>query len=272
MPKYTLDEFQTRLAGMRSVMRVKIRLDRPIQGGQAAGEKGLHDYVKHVLKLEDGTPEFAQALSRIKGEEIGERDITPEGGEVEEKKVYAIKVIRSKEHGPFLLDHQIRAALKQAASRIGIFVAKSRGGAKGAVSEMGDVRACGESLQNPDRPWEIYLRKDGAPAKTYYETERGCVSSPKGKMSIQTEAEHCEEGATIEFEILWQESAKGFSAEDMLNSLAAMMAVGLGSGLSQGHGKITVLEAEHTAVKWVPDRGPKGEKKGKKEKDEEPAA
>lgn len=244
--RYTQADLDQILGRIRSKAVFTIRFLLPLLGTQPATEAGMAGYIEHHLKLDpqpdaDGkptNPEFIACLNRIKSEEVGERDITPEGGEVEEKKVYGVNVMRKSAAGPFLLAHMVKAALKQSASRLGFFSGK-KVGAKGDMSEMGEVMAEGESLQVKERPWEIYLRKDGKVAKTYFDTERGSVSTAKGRMSIQYEAEHVEEGATAEFSFHWP--ARKLTEEDMAQVAAVATSAALGGARSLSHGKFEVV-------------------------------
>ena len=221
---------------------VHARLERETAGGQPAGENGLKAFVEHHLHLTPDTPEFDQALWRIMHEEIGEKETTPEGGEVETAEVYQVNVIRKTEHGPYVLEHMIKALLKQAASRMGLFQAKGKVGSKGDMSELGIVRAVGESLRDPARPWEIYLRKNGGPVPTRYQTISGSVGTPKGKKSIQHETEVTEEKAELRFSFQWYD--KRLTSEDIALIFAAASHIGLGSCLALGYGRLEILDLQ----------------------------
>jgi hypothetical protein len=244
---YTQADLDQVLGRIRSKLVCKLRFMQTVLGTQPATQSGLEAFVQHVRGIDpqrkDGdrknpptNPEFIAEVERIK-KEIGERNDTPEQGEVEEKKVYGVNVVRQSEHGPYLAAHMLKAAIKQAASRLGIFEKKR--GSKGDMSEVGEVFAEADSRQAKDRPWEIYLRKNGAAAKTYFDTERGTVSTPQGKKSIQYEGEHVEEGAEVEFSYHWP--AKRVSEKDIVEVMAVMTAVNIGGGRSIGHGKFEVV-------------------------------
>lgn len=263
----------------RCVLLCTLMFRRECVGGQPATEKGLEAFVQHVFKIDpmrlDGdkknpptNPEFIAAVERVRGE-IGERDLTPAQGEVEEKKVYGVNVVRQSPLGPFLLEHQIKAALKQSASRLGMF--QRMPGSKGDLAELGTVMARGDSLQNPDRPWELYIRKDGRPAKTEFTTLRGSVQTPKGKKSIQYEAEAVEEGATVSFELRWPPDK--LTRSHMAEVVAALMVLGIGSARSLGYGQVDVVEcaieerktiSEDHAEQRAADKATKKAKKAKK--------
>lgn len=238
---YTQRDLDKLLEKRRARAVVRCRTLRSIAGGQPASDKGLKAFVEHHLGLEPGSKEFEEAAQRIKHEEIGEKETTPEGGELETQEVYQVNCLRSSERGSFVLEHQIKALIKQACSRLDLFVKKR--GSKGDVAELGTVRAHGVSLQDPDRPWEIYLRdKNGEPAGTAWAAICGSVSTPKGKKSIMHHTEISEESAEFEFEFLWKSSKLG--KNDFLMVMAAATQIGLGSCQSLGYGKFEVVEME----------------------------
>lgn len=258
------------LESFRTKVVVKLRLLRPSVGGQPAGDKGLEAFIEHHLNLDPRrgadkkptNPEFLAAFERIKHEELGEKDTTPETGEVEEKRVYGVNVVRKDERGPYLLEHQVKAMLKQAASRIGIFSAKL--GSKGDLAELGTVVACGDSLQDPKEPWKLYWRKDGAPAATSFDTMRGSVSTAQGRKSIQYEAERVMAGGEVEFELRWP--PQKLLREDVVKVFAATLAIGLGSALSLGNGRFEYADfrvCEEPVANLRPEKAKKGRKKDK---------
>lgn len=247
MPKWTQADLSKLLEKMRSAVVVKVRALREFVGGVPAEDSRLEGFIEFQMGIvpqrKDGAPTnpaFIECLQRLKKDEIGERNVTPEGGEVEERKVYGVNVIRKSAAGHFILEHQIKAVLKQAASRKGLFMAKK--GSKGDLAEFGTVLAVGESLQVKDRPWEIYLRKDGKPITTRFRTMRGHVASPSGSKSIQYEAECAPEGTEFSFELSWP--PKKLKENDVVDIVAVATAIGFGSCLSKGYGKFEVLSME----------------------------
>ena len=235
-------ELDAMLAEHRQSMTIKARFLRPLAGGQPASDDGLRAFIKHHLGIAPDAPEFEAAFQRIRKEEIGERSTTPETGEVQTEEVYAVNVIRKSEHGSFLLEHQLKALIKQAASRLGLFQVKGKVGAKGDIAELGTITATGESLQNQDRPWEIYLRKNGAAAATHFVPISGSVGTPQGKKSIQHHTEVAEEGAEFSFQIAWPK--KRLTMDDMKLILAAATQIGVGSCLSLGYGRFEVVDLQ----------------------------
>lgn len=242
MQLLTQKDLDEKLAGVRTTAVINARFLRPFAGGQPAGDKGLAAFVQHHLGIDPESLEFEKAIARIRKDEIGERETTPEGGEVATSDVYQVNVIRQTELGSYISEHQIKALLKQAASRLGIFSAKGKVGSKGDLAEMGTIRACGESLQSEERPWEIYLRSGDRPASTEFVVLNGSVSTPMGKKSIQHHTEVSQEGAEFCFSVSWPE--KKLTKDDIAMVIAAATQIGLGSCLSLGFGRFEVVSME----------------------------
>lgn len=246
--KYTQADLDKLLDKSRDSAVVHCRLLRELVGGQPATDKGLEAFIEHHLDINPQrdtsktptNPEFIAAFERIKKEELGKKDAAPPEGELEEEKVYGVNNIRSTEHGIYIAAHQIKACIKCAASRLGLF-SKSYVGSKGDVVEMGTVMANGQSLLDPARPWEVYLLKNGRGITTRrWTTLRGTVNTPQGKKSIQYDAEVADEGSEFEFKFLWGDFK--FTREMFVKAIAATTAIGLGSALSLGYGKFEVIE------------------------------
>ena len=246
MEKFTKEDINARANLFRSRAVVKARFTRPHAGGQPATEVGLEAFVEHHLKLALGTDEFNEAMARIKNEDIGDRDTTPEGGELDEKATYGVNVIRRDANGPFVLEHMIKACAKVAASRLQYFVKKR--GSKGDLSEMTVVRAHGHSLSDQDHPWNIHLTdKDGKPIGTHFDLISGSISTPQGKKSIQHHTEVTNKDAYFEFEYRWPSTKIG--KNEILNIFAAMGDIGIGSTRSLNYSKFEVLGVEIEMVK-----------------------
>jgi len=239
---YTQDDLDALMEKTRAKAIVECEFLRECAGGVPAGEKGLAAFVEHHLGLVPDTPDFEDAIKRIEKEEIGERETTEEGGEVDTASVYQVNIIRHSEHGAYLADHQIKALLKQSASRMGIFSAKGKIGSKGDLAEMGTVLAYGDSLQDPTRPWEIHLRNGDGAASTRYQEISGSVNSPKGKKSILHHTEVAAEGSRFSFALLWPETK--LKSDDLVATIAAATQIGLGSCLSLGYGRFRVNNLE----------------------------
>lgn len=239
--KFSKGDLDKLLAEVRSRAVVKCVFKKPLAGGVPADDKGLEAFAEHHLKLTPGTDEFKGAIKRIKDEEIGERDTTPETGELSTEDVYQVNVLRKSEEGVFLLDHMVKASLKEAATRLGIFQKKR--GSKGDLAEMGTILAHGVSLRNEKRPWEIYLTgPQGGNNGTSFKSIQGTVGTPKGKKSISHHTEIAPEGCEFEYELRWL--AGKLSAGDIPLLARAAAEIGVGSCRSLGYGRYDIIELE----------------------------
>lgn len=209
-------------------------------GGVSADEKGVRAYVSHHLQL---TGEEADAaVARIIRENIGERDVTPETGELKERLSHGINIIRRDAFGPWLGNWMIKACLKCAASRLGIFVEKR--GSKGDMAEMGDVYPCEASLQpngdgghHVERIHLLDRDADAAPITSFQEF-KGRVSNAAGSSSIINAAECAPAGTRFAFEYrLWP---KRLTENDIADIFASAMVIGLGSCKAFERGKFRV--------------------------------
>ena len=223
--------------------RVDCTLAQELVGGVPADDAALHAFVKHHLKIEDPA-EAEKAFMRIKNEEL--EDVTPSEGEIKEKRTYQVCALHRDQYGPWLGDWMIKAALKQAASRVGLFTDKR--GTKGNFSEAGRARAFGISLVDEAHPNVIYLRNpagDG-PAKTYHKTFMGRVQTPQGPVSIIHQSECCEIGSRFEFEFRFPRGTgrSAVNEQDIKDVLALFMIVGLGSARSMERGKVFINSAD----------------------------
>lgn len=255
---FTARDLRARYEEMASHSRAECHLTTELVGGVPADEGGMRRFVEHHLGLKGADADAA--VHRIKSEEMGERDVAPEGGELEEKLTHGINIIRRDKYGPFLGNWMPKANLKAAASRLGIFVAKK--GAKGDMAEMGEILACGISLKDPACPWKIYLTgPDGEePAETYFQTFRGRVNTPTGSKSIVNDAESVKAGARFEFEFRYYPGK--ISMDDLADMFAAAMVIGLGSCKAYERGKYQVDKLTYQAGT---KRKGKEEKKAKEE-------
>lgn len=251
---FNFAKLNERYQAMTALAVVHARFSTDMVGGVPAGgttltdtpEKALAAYVKHQLHLEGD--EALAAIKRIMAHEIpgGVKDITPEGGEIDEKEARPVNLIRRDEFGPWLGDWMIKACLKAAASRVGLFV-QTRG-SKGDMAEMGQVVAHDYSFRSAEQYKEaqmpyssnrIYLVDDeGKPAKTEFQLFRGRVNSPQGSVSIVTLSEVCLAGARFAFEYRFYNSQ--IKLDDVQDFLAAAMVVGLGSAKAFERGKFRI--------------------------------
>jgi hypothetical protein len=238
MSKYTMKDLNAVYSSYCGSATAVCRLTREIVGGQPATDEGIAAFAKHHLKIPDD--QIEQVVARIKGEEIGERETTPETGELKEKESYGLNVLRHSDYGPWIGDWQIKACLKQAASRVGLFVSKR--GTKGDIAEMGKVSAYGISLHGPE--FHIYLMDAEAdqPAKTDYGKFFGSVTTPSGRKSIVNDAEIAPIGSRFSFRLQWYDAK--LTEKDIVSIFAALPVIGLGSAKSLERGKFDIESLE----------------------------
>jgi len=233
MGSYKMQDLQTVYSAYCGSATAVCRLTRELVGGQPATDDGIRAFAKHHLKLADD--QIEAAVKRIRGEEIGERDKTPEAGEVKEKESYGLNVLRHSAYGPWLGDWQIKAALKQSASRVGLFMGKR---CKGDVAEMGKISAIGISLHGPEFQIHLIDATTDGPAKTEYQKFWGSVNTPSGRKSICNDAEVCPIGSRFSFQFQWFNGK--LTEKDIVSIFSAMTVIGLGSAKSLERGKIDV--------------------------------
>lgn len=237
--RFTYDDLALRYSGMTASVVCRCVAATPIVGGLSASDDGLRAFIKHHLGIVDG-PEADAAFTRIKSEEMGEKPVPSETGELSERLTYGLNMLRRTNLGPYLGNWMIHANIKNAASRLGIF--KEQRGSKGNMAEGGMVLPYGISKRD-DRPDCIYLRNaNGEPATTYFEEFKGRVQSPQGSVSITHHSECVPAGTEFAFEFKFILGA--ISWKDAQDMLALSMIVGLGSVKSLGNGKFRIIEAE----------------------------
>lgn len=239
MTSFSYEDLAKRYEELTGVVKCHCVFATDLVGGQPAHEDGIEAYVKHHLKLEG--PEAEEAVKRILREEVGETDVPAAEGELQEKKVYGVNALRRTPLGPFLGNWMVKAAVKQAASRLNIF--RSNRGSKGDFAEAGQVTAIGPSLLEPEHPERIYLLSpDGtAPATTRWESFMGRVSTPQGFKSITHESEICEAGTLFSWQMRFL--PERVQEEDVRDIIALAMIVGLGSARALERGKFRILQA-----------------------------
>lgn len=242
MTTFSFDELTERYQAMTGLVRCQCVFATELVGGQPAETEGIKAFVKHHLHLEG--KEAEDAVRRIQQEELGEKDVAPEEGELKEKEVYGVNAIRRTEYGPWLGDWMVKACMKQSCSRLNIFTQLR--GSKGDFAEAGQVRAYGPSFLEPDHPERIYvLSEDGSgPAKSYWREFMGRVSTPQGQKSIIHHSECLPPGSRFSWEMRFLSGH--VKEEDVKDALALMMVVGLGSARSLERGKFRIESAEIT--------------------------
>jgi len=236
----TLEDLQRSYQEITTLLRCECRITTDIVAGQPADEKGVQAFVKHHLHLTG--QEAENAVRRILREEIGESDVTPELGEIQERESYGVCCFRRDAQGrPWLGCWQAKANIKQAASRTGLFQQKK--GVKGDMAEGGQVVAYGASLLDPQHPERIYpVNAQGGPATTTFKEFMGRVHSPKGDVSIVHHSECIPFDHFFFFE--YRYIGAKLSQQNLKDMLAVSMQCGLGSVRSLEMGKFVYLKVE----------------------------
>jgi hypothetical protein len=244
MSKYTMKDLEAAYDEYSGEAIAICTMTRELVGGMPASPEGIRAFCLHHLHIPEG-PELDAAVSRITGEELGERDVTPEAGEIKEKETYGLNVIRRSEYGPWIGDWQIKAAIKQAASRVGLFAQKR--GTRGDVAEMGKVSAHGISVHGA--PFRVHLidASEDAPAQTFYQKFMGRVTTPSGAKSIVNDAECAPIGSRFAFRFQWFDNK--LTEKDIVSIFSALPVVGVGSVKSLERGKFEINELEVNNVK-----------------------
>ncbi len=263
MATYNQRQIQDAINHFHGSAVVRCRLLRPMAGGMSADIGGLAQFVEHHLKIDPTSPEFTKTIERIQREEIGEKDVTPEGVEEKELKVYSVKTVRKSELGCWLGSWQIKALIKQVATRNGL--TRAVWGTKDDLKEFSTVEAYGLSRKKDDRPFEIYLcTPDGQPAPTKWLEIKGSPKNMQGqRVSIMTHSLVVDEGAIFEYKF---RPAQGkLNEQQVLELLGCTQVVGQGSALSMGYGmfaveSITIDMNEPAPKKEKKAKGKKGEK------------
>lgn len=254
-------------------------LSRELVGGLPATREGIEAFAQYQMEILS-EEEKNSAVARIMTDELGlkpgeEVNITPPEGELDEKLVGQVNVLRTHpDHGPWVGDWMVKAALKQTASRIGIWVL--RRGSKGDMSEGARVFATGNSALEKDfHPERIYLRnsENDGPAKIFWQTFRGRIQSPNGPTSIVTHAMCVEPGARFEFDYLFL--GDKMEDEDIRKIVYFLGNTGLGSSRAMERGKIIINRVEYMMPekslrpKAEQPKAVRGKKKGQPQTDAE---
>ena len=210
-------------------------------GGQPADEKAVRAFAEHHLGL--AGQELEDATKRILREEVGEKDTTGTDAkgnpnEVDERESYGLCVVRRNGCGwCWVGTWQVRAMLKQAASRLGLFAAKGKVGSKGDLSEAMLIRAAGPSdMQQCDAIGVVVDRRPYSGRK--YQKFMGSVQTPQGRKSIVCDHEMLPIGAELHFTVQWPSGR--IKADDMARIFALSRRIGLGSVKAMERGRFAV--------------------------------
>lgn len=250
------DELNERYEMRTAVFRAECAFATEAVGGQPADTEGIKQFVIHHLGVTK-PEEIEAAVRRIQDEEL--QDVTPEEGEIKEEKVYGVRSLRRDEYGVWLGDWMTKACAKVAFSRLGIFAEKR--GSKGDIAEVGRVRAWKYSLRNPEKPHQIYCvgMEDDQQPSVYFKDFMGRVQTPQGPVSIIHKSECLAPGTRFAFEFRFLQNF--LTQDDIMDVLAFMMTIGLGSARSLERGKFRVVNAEL-------ELGEVKQRKAKKEKEQ----
>lgn len=238
MRVYEAAELNEIYEGMTIRAMAKCTFETLLVGGQPAGDKELEAFCRHHLGL-DGDA-LSAAVKRIRDQEIGEQDTTGDG-EVKEVESYGLNCLRHDDDGCCWLGNwQIKACMKQAASRLGLF--QKTKGSKGDMAEMGRVHATGVSRGT--RPERIRIMgPDGQPYMgRQYQKFMGRVGTPKGQMSIVHDSEIAPPGCRIEFE--FRMPGKLLTEDQLVSAFSAAQVCGLGSVKALECGKFRIDKLE----------------------------
>jgi len=230
-------------------------------GTVPADDKALADFCRHHLGLTDD--QIPAAVARIKREELGEKDTTPETGELAEKESYGLVSWRKDEEGrPWLGHWMIKACAKHAWQRLGFSVARKY--TKGDLAECTTVAPMGHSAMSTS-PERVYLYTIGDEGKataatTEYARFTGSVGHPTGKVSICNDVEIVAPGSHFGFEM--RVPSRVIKEPDLRLMLALMPRIGLGGARSFERGNYRWEYVEITAP-VVPKQETKKKKKHK---------
>ncbi len=253
--RFTYEDLSQRYSQMTTRVLVNCEALTPLVGGLTASDSGIRAFIQHHLMITDPA-EAEKTFLRIKAEELGEKPVPSETGELQEQLTYGINMIRHTELGPYLGNWMIHANLKTAMSRVDIFATLR--GSKGNVTEGGIVYPTGISKRD-DRPDCVYLMApDGSPATTYFDEFKGRVQSPRGSVSVMHHSECVPAGTLFSYEFKFLRGK--MTDNDIRDFLAISMIVGIGSVKSLGNGKFRILDADILAATDERKKTPKEEK------------
>jgi len=236
--KYTQKDLENRFLELTGVARVRAMFQTELVGGAPADEAGVRAFIQHHLKLEG--EEAEGAVRRILSEETGQPAGKDEELELEEHRTYGLSILRCDECGPWIGNWMVKACLKAAASRLGLFVSKR--GSKGDVAEIGRVTGAGASGCKLAVDRIHLVDEEGLAAKTYYRQFKGRVSGPTGSVSIVGDRECAPEGTRFGFEFRWKKGK--LADDDIANMFAIAQNIGLGSAKAFERGKFSIQELE----------------------------
>ena len=270
MATYDREELRRRYESATALAVASCAFTTELIGGIPADNKGVEAFVRNQLRL-DTDEEVRAAVARIRAQELDPAaaagiDITPTEGEITEKQLTGVKVLRRSQGGPYIMSHMVKACLKAAASRLHIFEVKR--GTKGDMAEAGEVVATGPSMAMGEHPFNIHLMAPEirdlivdaisgkgltyteltvAPAPTYFRTLHGRVTLPQGQRSIVTQCECVGPGTRFWFKFRYH--PKKLTFDDIANIFAMAQTIGLGLAKAFECGKFEITNLDITEPK-----------------------
>ena len=236
---YTADQLDSHMRRVLndelSTATVALRFTSQYVGGQPASERGIRAYVEHHMHLTGDAAD--QAVKRIQGEEVRKDG---EGDELKEVEVYGLNIIRrNADNQAWVGTWQVRAMLKQSASRLGLFAARGKVGSKGDMSEMMVVKPHGPSDKGAMQEIVIVDAAGKPFSENIHDRFMGSVSTPQGRKSIVCDSEIAPVGSQLHITVEWP--SKRLKADDMAAVLGAGQRIGLGSVKSMEKGRFEVV-------------------------------
>ena len=232
--------------GGTCLVTAKCHFTSELVGGVPADDKALEAFCEHHLHL--AGDELAAAVARIKCEELCEDKTKPDPAgtnEVKERESYGVNMIRHDDDGCcWLANWQVKACLKQTASRLGYFM--SMRGSKGNMSELGQVRSWGISAGADPQRIRL-LNPDGTPyVGNVFAKFMGRVNTPMGEKSIVHDSEVAPSGTR--FELQFRMPSSTLTEDQIASIFAAARVVGLGSAKALERGKFEIDELNIVGV------------------------
>jgi hypothetical protein len=214
------DRFNARV--LYDVYKIAIQFRGRLYGGVPKNPDMIGDWIKSKIGIEDEVTEAITAEAQSKMIDT-ETEKSWNGFYRDEKK------------GVYIECRQMKAAIKQCASVLGI--TRKRIGSKQILSEGGECKA----LDGGDR---LYL---GKPEADGYEEKPIHVTTPQGPRSALKRVDYVE-NARLEFEV-WvlqteSQEKRHIGEEELVQILTMMQENGVGADRSQGGGKFDIAEFE----------------------------
>jgi len=229
------EELHRVYGGNLATATVVLKFVSDVVGGQPAAPDGIKAFCEHHLHL-TGT-ELEEAIERITTGEVRKDSGTDEVKEVES---YGVNVLRRTVDGvAYIGTWQVRAMLKQSASRLGLFQQKGKVGSKGDMAEAMKVTPHGDSAIGGIQEIAI-VGPDGEPfTARQYRKFMGSVTGPSGRVSIVHDSEIAPVGSSISFQVQWP--TKKIKGDDMAAVFALGQNIGLGSVKSLECGRFEIV-------------------------------